>query len=754
MFKKILKYTLSILLICVLLTGCTNQTTQAQVGKNLDKKLSNLYNTVKNLDTIDNNYISNPDLHITNKSTNLVKNIDNLSTISMKNYNINKLIKFDNETDKTNKILQDLLVKELERRISLNNNGYCNNCENPYNCDENGYCNNCGDAILCDENGNCTYCNKKIILNKENKCNSCNKSYLVNKISSEKTDTIYDDVDILDNDSILKTNDGQYSITPLTTNTEEQIVESENIEDLKTQETEIESNVSELIEEDYNSLDKTKNNDTSNSYEDENKINTINSEMDDNNHNIISDSIDIEKQKNSNKTSNNNDDNIANNENSNIKVYYYTNDSFSPIKLRYNPRFVSNYNENDINQQLSNYLYKVQRLYAMTEDALEANNILNTTKQELLGLIKEIRNLNESILNGTCTATIQQLQALSNYTHDLKNTIKNLKKCNGDLENEVSNINSNIPTTIASSVDVMNSNYVKLINLIDTRITYHESAISTLEQIKYLLEEAISNSNISEEEVKDIIEQLSNTEQENIETSQENLQSENEDKTTNIEIKIIDENEAKNYTDNIEIITKDDNENILDNNDVNNDEDAFGKENVVKKTTSIKNIDTYKTPSNNEVDYDIVPNNNFVKNNIANNENEYIVNNPNTPNTTTNTDNNTTDFDNNFNITDNNSPNTGNNSTIINNSTINDNIYKNSVINQNNLNNNDGYGGYYYANDGQIHNNGINNNNEYGNNGNTIENNLNRNNNTNTYGYNTMLDIINQGTVNNGINTL
>ena len=48
----------------------------------------------------------------------------------------------------------------------------------------------------------------------------------------------------------------------------------------------------------------------------------------------------------------------------------------------------------------------------------------------------------------------------------------------------------------------------------------------------------------------------------------------------------------------------------------------------------------------------------------------------------------------------------------------------------------------------------MNNNNEIGNNGETIENNLNRKNNVNTYGYNTMLDIINQGTVNNGINTL
>lgn len=736
MFKKVLKYTLSILLVCIILSGCTSQTTQAQVGKNLDKKLSNLYSVVKNLDTIDNNYINNPDLQIVNKNSKSVKNIDNFTNLSLNNLNNKNYIKFENETNEVEDIIQEIVVNELEKRLSLNNNGYCNNCNNNYVCDEDGYCANCHNAMLCNENGNCISCNNKLTLNDTNTCENCGKSYLTAKVSQLNNTSLGDDNDAVSEQTINDIDDTQYHITPLST--------IDNIDDI--------SATDNIRTSDTTSINTENNNDISNPVSEntttkENLNDTTNTIAP---NDLINNYGKVDTAETTTQEKNNDNQTIEeNNAIPDLRIYYYTNDSFSPVKLRYNPRFVNSYDENNINQQLSNYLYKVQRLYAMTEDALEANNILNTTKQELLELITEIRELNENITNGTCTATIQQLQALTNYTSDIKNTIKNLKKCNGDLENEVSNINSNIPSTIASSVDVMNSNYVKLINLIDTRITYHESAISTLEQIKYLLEDAINSSNISEEEVKDIIEQLSSQEQNiNSETTTNDVMQNN-----NIEY-IMEDNEAKNYIDK-EAITGNNTEQESSDNIIDVSTQKNNTEEQSKKETSktIKNIDTYKTPSNNQINYDVVPENNFVKNNIAN-ENDVISNSGENTQNYVNNNNNSSIIDNNYNNNDTNSTYDVNYSGNTNNSLLNENYYKNSVINQNNLNNNDGYGGYYYANDGQIHNNGINNNNEYGNNGNTIENNLNRNNNTNTYGYNTMLDIINQGTVNNGINTL
>ena len=46
----------------ILLAGCTNNLSPASVSKNLTHNLNVLSSTVKNLDTINNSYLSNPDI--------------------------------------------------------------------------------------------------------------------------------------------------------------------------------------------------------------------------------------------------------------------------------------------------------------------------------------------------------------------------------------------------------------------------------------------------------------------------------------------------------------------------------------------------------------------------------------------------------------------------------------------------------------------------------------------------------------------
>ena len=72
-----------------------------------------------------------------------------------------------------------------------------------------------------------------------------------------------------------------------------------------------------------------------------------------------------------------------------------------------------------------------------------------------------------------------------------------------------------------------------------------------------------------------------------------------------------------------------------------------------------------------------------------------------------------------------------------------------TLVNENNLNNQDiGNNSYRYDNNGKLYNN------TNGFNGNNINNINNKNNNINTYKYNTLVDSINRGTINNGINNL
>ena len=698
-----------------ILTGCKQENTASLIAKDLDNNLNKLEVAVTRLDSIDNKYLANPDIYSSLTST-TDTNEGKYFALAFNEIDTQQTI----TTDNVKQILIDKITDKLTQQNTIFNSTCKKYCDNNGNC----YYTDCNGNNYCYEsNGNCYNC--------DTIPTTC--SY-VGETNLECIDTnIY--------------NDNNVVATQLT-----QTTDSGNIDS-----------------------------DSSN-----------NNSIADNNINTNSDSV-----------SNNVDTNVLPTPpQPKVKVFYFTQDSFSPIKLRYNPRYISQYNEATINDQIESYLYKVQKLYAMSEDSIEANTILQNCKQNIIDCVKEIKELNDCIINGQCEPNVQQLQALNNYIIDIKTTTSRLKDCNGELSKEINKISESNNNAMINSVDVMNSNYMRLLNHIDTRVTYHKSAIATLEQIKYLLENSVNGNEISDEEIESIIEDFTIQENQvdtnNGDNVENNIKVENSTDLTNTE-EIPTPNNSDEYstppdndtqTENInnndynseeELVNSD---SISDNEELNNiniNDSEITDENIettdetymednetneanttndtlidtYKETNSWSNIDTYKSneniESNNEIideDIDNIDNNNTIDDNTQENINS--TNNVINDSTSSNLieENTSQNIDNN--IADNNITNT----TPITDDNINSGIYQNSVITQNNLNNDNGYGGYYYTNDGEIKNNGMNNDGEIGNNGETIENNLNSKNNVNTYGYNTMLDIINQGTVNNGINTL
>ena len=812
--KKIFAVLIMCVLVTTLLVACKQETTANVVAKNLDKNLNTLSITVNKLDTIDNKYIANPDLYS--------------STIGMPNTNKDKFFALTfKQNINTDNELNDLVKQMLVNRIKENllnqntiNRNDCYSCKKY--CDNNGNCyyTDCnGNNYMCDSYGNCSTC--------PSIPSSC--SYVGNS---------------------------DFSGCPNATSLSATTMEDLNVERLSLEQSIQDTNADPIdpmfnvdVQDDYTS---------DNITEDDTNIND-NTNIDNSN----SDQTNI--------TDNDQTGNDSTNTNTNdpkIKIFYFTQESFTPYKLKYQPRYITQYNENDINSQIEAYLFRVQKLYAMTEDSIEANTILAECRTKVIDCIAEIRELNNNILSGNCEPSIQQLEALKNYIDDLKITIGRLKNCNGELSKEVNNINNSNGSSIINSVDVLNSRYLKLLNHIDTRITYHKSAMATLEQIKYLLNDTVNGNTIDDEQINSIVENSNMTEDEKqeiknivteikenelnsngnitntytndivtncddsvinskkddnipldndnnillddtnsnneenkkIETSDNIFENEYTDANTNInnDETIIDTNNT--VIEDTDIVTNDnldtDASNVVNENvDLNNDEasdtnaqtdsiidDTVETDyNIVEDTDAsettthhgnidtynddhtFKNIDTYKN-NNDVVDNDEIANNDIPENNeIVNNDD---VNNDHNYDFTTleSRDERPVVVDDNFandtvaNNTDtvlNGDYNGVGNGIAYDGANVNNSgMYHNSVITQNNLDTNNGYGGYYYTADGQIKNNGMNNNNEIGNNGQTIETNLNSRNNVNTYGYNTMLDIINQGTVNNGINTL
>lgn len=703
--KKIFAIPLSMLSLALILTGCTNNETTAQVGKNLDKNLNKLTKIVNKLDTIDNNYIANPDITINDKTSNL--NTNNTNTYRLA---------FNPSTISTNNLqdmVKEMLYNKLSEQLTENSNGDCRICNQDYTCNTHGFCNNCSNKIVCDNSGNCTNCGTRLELTNSNSCQNCNNSAVLNESSCNKA---LNRINTLPNSEL--------------------------------------------------SIGKLSAKDVINSAKENNDITTHNpfkaiqlSEYTNNNQ------ASTENNESNNNVTQGNNNELSSTPQNKIYVRRIMAQGYIPTRLRYQPRYYQNIDELDISDQIDNYIYKVQKLYAMTSDALEANSVLNECKTTLLDTVFEVKELNKNIIDGTCTPSNQQIQALKNYIEDIKTTITKMKDCNGDLNNQINKISSSTNSSIATSVDVMNSNYLSLLNHLDTRITYHESAIATLEQIKYLIEDAVANNEISIEELEEYNNQLSGIEEsvENEEDTNNNDTTTTENVEDNVSTDTNDENNTNNEVDSnteTNVDNTNDNQNIdastTPDTDQSND---TATSDVIENETSngiTPNIDTYKpvedTSSTTKTQENTAESNEYnVNDNVASNN----VDNSNN-NITTNTDVNNNDNDSNINNSADNTTNSttnNTNNTTANNTALNSNNFTNGIITQNNLDNSGRNGGYYYGNDGKIHNNGTDNG-TTGNNGNTIENNLNRNNNVNTYGYNTMLDIINQGTVNNGINTL
>lgn len=602
--KKILSLIAILCTSIISFCGCSSSNTPMAVGKKINKDLTNLYNTVNNLDTIDNSYIANPDIYqledIAN-STNSSPTTVSKTIAEIEQNEAKKLILTNNETSNINDNLAQSYINENINEIDHDD---------------------VSNRLIESSNNNMS-------------------DDLINQIKNEKLNNEENN----DNENLDKIED--------TSTSNIDIVFEEEVDDI--------DNLSDVL------------------IIDENGDGTIL----DNEGNEITDTEDIPNETLDqiyNNTVNSND--LTNEQK--IKVYQFLFDD-----VRYTPRYATNYNTNIAQTTLNNYIYKVQELYTMTADVVEANNILSNEKDELLTNIESIKTTNSKMINGQLIPNSQQLVALNNYSQDIKTTIKRIKDTNGQLNNEVNNIStSSASYGLSKSVDIINSNYLKILNHIDARITYFKSALATLGQIEYILNEVELNINYDDLNLDnpDIKNDYSTTE-----------------KTTNIDT----------YKNNI-------NQN---NNELNNSKNN-------NKSKIDKNIDTFYNNLNNDKNdtvSDIYDNNSVVhdNNNIYDDFN-YATNVNNGDSVITNQNQHLPNNTNNINA-----PNG---------------TFQNGIITQNNLNNgvNNGVNGMYsgYANG-------------YGNVDYFKQNNMNRTNeNINTYGRNTLIDLINNGTVNNGINTL
>lgn len=749
--KKIFSLLIAVVMIAMFITGCNQTTATCEIlSENISNRLDKLAMAVTKLDTISNEYIASPDIFPATTTVSLIvpnpnNNIqeENINETEFHSEIIQNRIA-DNKNN-TSDLVKNILINKLTQNLKHDANGNCYICGNNYGDYDNNLCNNCNNSIICDKYGNCINCNKQLIIDGNGNCTNCNKSCTTGNCNNINYSSFNNASNSCAN--ALR--------NQLETNNDLSANNISLVEPLDTDDVTIDNN------------DNTNINNTANASE--KYIETNLDELD--------------------------NDTADNNTNRNKIYYYYEEQSFSPENLQYQPRFITNNQMQNAESNLNNYVIKIQKLYAMTADVIEANNQLQEFKNNVINSINNTRAVNDNYKNITTNPNAYQAQAIKNYLQDLDTTTKHLRNANGSLNNEVNNINRTNNLGVSNSVDVMNSNYLRILNHLDTRITYHELALSTLDQLRVLLLETINNQPVTEPD-QPIVDTPASTEDNNT----EDVVTDNNDYDVTVD------DSDDNYNTNIDNTDNDIvNNNIIDdnnnteivNNDLNNTTDD--------KYININNENTDDSIVNTPDTTDIDNTTNDPKNDINLDDNANNIDSYETTDNTYNTDNTTTASDqNDINNEDNNSglfnirPNIDTYRDNLNSNEINNNIYNdnnlndannndNMLNNNNNLNNNDNIldnnqaynnsdanDSYNNFNNNEVNrkNNVINENNlntdgnvaneinyQYDENGNLYNYNMNTNNsgthnNINTYEYNTLLDSLNQGIVDNGINNL
>ena len=494
---------------CIIFVGCAKADATITTSKELNKNLNLLSNTVKRLDTIDNQYLMDNELYSLNNisATPTPHRTDSITLAN--SYNV--IIPEDEISAEKITLQEDLksaLQNEIINRLYCDNNGNCKLCKDTFICDDDGVCNSCNETIICDEFGNCKECKSELNLNEEKQCSNCNTNCNTNSCNNSMSiDTISTLQKISNTNEKLKINnltqpenttqvlhenprftiddnsidDNNYNITDnnntfdIKNNNLNNTIKSNNI-DKDFEEYKIQDNLTIQT----NNTNTTEENTQNNVNLSEKKSNNSNENIEQNNTTLEDENINTNPT-NANEENNDNSYTIITTDDDNniVEFFYYSEETFSPDFLKYQPRHIREINYTSANTNLENYMNKLQKLYTMSSDVIEANNVLSNKKETILKNVNETKELNKCILSGNCTPTNNQLTALNNYISDMRRTINNLRNCNGNLSSEINKISSN-NTGIVQSLEVTNSNYLRILNQIDTRISYHKNAIATL----------------------------------------------------------------------------------------------------------------------------------------------------------------------------------------------------------------------------------------------------------------------------------
>ena len=178
--------------------------------------------------------------------------------------------------------------------------------------------------------------------------------------------------------------------------------------------------------------------------------------------------------------------------------------SKSASKQNYVPKRISSINYD--NSNYTTYLGKVEDLYVMINDAVYANETIKECKENIFSYCQILNEIAKKIKSGELEVSKDQIASCNKLLKELGRNINKIT----DTRNEVS---KNCKTfaenrSLNNGIDTISSNYVGLINCLDTRITDYENILTLLGQIQCVLTDTCYNQDLNQSDNTQAVEDL------------------------------------------------------------------------------------------------------------------------------------------------------------------------------------------------------------------------------------------------------
>lgn len=141
----------------------------------------------------------------------------------------------------------------------------------------------------------------------------------------------------------------------------------------------------------------------------------------------------------------------------------------------YIPRRINQQN----NENLMNYISKIEDLYLLMNDATCANEDCKNKKMDILSYCKLITSLSKQLKENKIELEDEQVECCNDLIGELNKDLVNLNNTKNDVKNnceacKTSNLNPNL------NIDQISAKYVKLLNSIEQKTTIYNNLLNTL----------------------------------------------------------------------------------------------------------------------------------------------------------------------------------------------------------------------------------------------------------------------------------